>query len=462
MSKLLLIFFIIMLQHTCHAGVSDDMENLFESLGGGSNITSSGAYKSQSGGYYTGGSIYARIPTKSYNFANFQPPSINAGCGGIDIFMGSFSYINAEQFIKALRNVASNSVGYSFNLAMQTFVPQVYNTMQKLNDISREINNMNMNSCETVTQIMGGMWPKSDIASKQLCQAMGTSNGKFGDWARARQDCGVGGKRNEVNSAKSEKFKHQLGDEFNIAWEAMKGQRILGNLEKEGSELAEFFMSISGTIIGKKNDSIIQIIHKESLAKEIELIDTLLLGKSKSGKNADVYSCIDRDKCLEIKPNALKFDVTKALVPKIENTLRNIATKMRSQEGFLTNQEKSLIENTQIPILKIIAVQNAFMVGNSIINIHEYAEPIAYDYVLGYLEKILDFMSINIGQLEKVQMNGTNIESFKKQLSDTRKMISERRFGAYQRMLTAISVIEKTNMIEKKMQHMFSNYNEIS
>ena len=102
------------------------------------------------------------------------------------------------------------------------------------------------------------------------------------------------------------------------------------------------------------------------------------------------------------------------------------------------------------------------MVGNSVINIHEYAEPIAYDYVLGYLEKILDFMSINIGQLERIQMDGTNIEIFKKQLSDTRKMISERRFGAYQRMLTAISVIEKTDMIEKKMQQMFVNYNEIS
>ena len=350
MNKSLLIFLVVFLPYICHAGVSDDMEMLFESLGGGSNITSDGIHKTQSGGYYTGGSIYARVPTKSHNFANFQPPSVSAGCGGIDIFMGSFSYINAEQFVKALRNVASNSIGYSFNLAMQTFVPQVYNTMQKLNDISREINNLNMNSCETATQVIGGMWPKSDMASKQLCQSMGTSNGKFGDWARARQDCGVGGKRDEVNSAKSEKFKHQLGDEFNIAWEAMKGQKIFGNLEKEGRELAEFFMSISGTIISKKNNDTIQVVHKESLAKEIELIDTLLLGKSKSGKNADVYSCTDQDKCLAIKLNVLKFNSAKALVPRIENMLRDIATKMRSQEGSLTNQEKSLIENTQIPI----------------------------------------------------------------------------------------------------------------
>ena len=157
----------------------------------------------------------------------------------------------------------------------------------------------------------------------------------------------------------------------------------------------------------------------------------------------------------------MPFDESKVLVPQIEKMLRGIATKMRTHVGNLTDQEKNLIDNTQIPILKIVAVQNAFMVGNSVINIHEYAEPIAYDYILGYLESILDFVAVNIDELAKVQMDGTYIENFKRNISDTRKLITDKRFGSYQRMLTAISVIEKTNLIEKKLQHMFSSYKEV-
>ena len=121
------------------------------------------------------------------------------------------------------------------------------------------------------------------------------------------------------------------------------------------------------------------------------------------------------------------FDKSKALVPQIEEMLRGIATKMRDHSGNLTDKEKNLINNTQIPILKIVAVQNAFMVGNSVINIHEYAEPIAYDYILGYLESVLDFVAVNIDELAKVQMDGTYIENFKRNISDTRKLITDNR-----------------------------------
>ena len=457
------LFFCLSEASIARAGVGRDMESLFNTLGGGANVTEASAYNSQSGGYYTGGGIYARVPSSTIQFANFQPPSYKAGCGGIDIFLGSMSYINADSLIKAMRQVMSNTVGYSFNLALQTYVPQVYNTMQKLNDIAREINNLNMNSCETAAQITGGMWSQSDIASKQLCQSMGTSNGTFGDWARARQDCGVGGKRDETNKEKKDSHKHQLGDEFNIAWEAIKDQNIFSS----DKPLAEFFMSVSGTIVGKKKkssgDEVVVTTHYSSLINNEALLDTFLFGESKTPVVATVYSCIDNhDKCLEVKEVALaKLSEAQALVPQIEEMLRSMANKMKNHSGELTSKEKSLVELTQIPILKIIAVQNAFMVGNSVINIHEYAEPIAYDYLLGYLEKILDFVSINLKQLEKVQMDDTHIKDFKRDIADIRKMITDKRFGSYQRMLTAISVIEKTNMIEKKMQSMFINYNEL-
>jgi len=342
--------------------------------------------------------------------------------------------------------------------------------MQKLNDIAREINSLNINSCETASALVAGAWPKSDRVDQQICQSMGTNTSAFKDWAEARHKCGDINERKKVNSKKDDKYKDQLGDEFNIAWAAIKKQ--FATLEGENKTAAEFFMSISGTIIrykeGSGDSAELKTVEKATLVKEAEVLDTLMFGESKSGEKAKLYSCDKTDdnkdgteKCLKVGTTEMVFDKSKALVPQIEEMLRGIATKMRDHSGDLTDKEKNLINNTQIPILKIVAVQNAFMVGNSVINIHEYAEPIAYDYILGYLESVLDFVAVNIDELAKVQMDGIYIENFKRNISDTRKLITDKRFGAYQRMLTTISVIEKTNLVEKKLQHMFTSYNEV-
>jgi hypothetical protein len=56
-------------------------------------------------------------------------------------------------------------------------------------------------------------------------------------------------KRNAVNSQKSPEFKDILGDEFNLAWKALKKHALFA----EDNELAELFMSLSGTLIARKN-----------------------------------------------------------------------------------------------------------------------------------------------------------------------------------------------------------------
>ena len=43
---------------------------------------------------YTGGSLMMRAPGRNYPLATVQLPSLRAGCGGIDIYGGAFSFIN--------------------------------------------------------------------------------------------------------------------------------------------------------------------------------------------------------------------------------------------------------------------------------------------------------------------------------------------------------------------------------
>ena len=68
---------------------------------------------------------------------------------------------------------------------MESLSPQIYNIVNELNAITTKVNNFNINSCEVAATMLGGVWPKSDQASKHLCQTMGTDLGAMSDWAAA-------------------------------------------------------------------------------------------------------------------------------------------------------------------------------------------------------------------------------------------------------------------------------------
>ena len=85
--------------------------------------------------------LVARAESRNMQPLNIQAPYIRSDCDGIDAFLGSIQFIEMKQLVEMLKSIGKGATGYAFNLAMQTMVPQIYNTIQKLNDIAREINN---------------------------------------------------------------------------------------------------------------------------------------------------------------------------------------------------------------------------------------------------------------------------------------------------------------------------------
>jgi conjugative transfer pilus assembly protein TraH len=450
-------------------GMDDQLESFFNSMGYKTNFTGAGAYESQSGGYYTGGSIFARAPSSNTQLANIQMPSFRAGCGGIDLFKGAFSFINAQGLISMLRDIGSGASGYAFNLALQTITPQIYNTLTELNAIAQRVNNMNINSCEAAATALGGVWPKTDSSSRLLCNAMGTSGGEgnvFKDWAASRQGCGAEDRRNEVNdtSKGNEQFKEIIGDEFNLAWRALKKMPFLS----EDDELAEFFMSISGSIISKKvkeagGKSRFEKTHLASLAGNQELINMLIFGEKKSVAEAQIYKCDDTEltKCLNPVMQTLNVTKDKALIVKVEALMKSLADKIRSGTDKPTEEEKGLVESTKIPILKILAVQTAFKSNTETIGISEISEAIAHDLVLQLLDRVLDTVLQSIKHLQQVQIDDSIISEFKSDIARSKHVVLEKRNGAFQQMNAVLSLIERTRQIEKQLHHMFIEYNDI-
>jgi len=86
----------------------------FNTVGTSFNASGPGAYKDQAAGYYTGGSFFARNTVHTADLTSIRLPGYRAGCGGIDLYMGSLSFISSEELVRAFRAVASNIASYVF------------------------------------------------------------------------------------------------------------------------------------------------------------------------------------------------------------------------------------------------------------------------------------------------------------------------------------------------------------
>ncbi len=143
------------------------MQQLFDDVNANGNVSNPAALQGQTMNMYTGGSMFMRMPTRTYNLAMVTPPSWNAGCGGIDLFMGGFSFINKDQFVAMLKNIGSNALGYGFKLALQNLCPTCDNVMQALQATANQINRLNIDSCETAKGLVNASVPESWSRGRQ-------------------------------------------------------------------------------------------------------------------------------------------------------------------------------------------------------------------------------------------------------------------------------------------------------
>lgn len=111
-------------------------------------ITNPSAYSTNRGHTIDGGRLRLKSNRKPFNIAGLEMPYLKMGCGGIDAFGGSFSFINGDEFRQLLRQIASQSLAYAFQLAVKamcddcfTIMNDVQNKIQKANDALR-------NTCE--------------------------------------------------------------------------------------------------------------------------------------------------------------------------------------------------------------------------------------------------------------------------------------------------------------------------
>ena len=451
MRKSLLMMFITLLFLTntrmVLADINQDLTNYFNGLGFSSNVTSPHAYQGQEAGYYTGGSVFARHQVREVQVATVDLPSYRAGCGGIDLFMGGFSFINDDQFIAMMKNILNNAKGYAFNLALESATPEIANTMKYINDVSNKINQTNINSCESAASLVGGVWPKTDVAQQQVCESIGTSTNVFSDWAAARQGCGVGGQRSQIlaNARNDNRFKDIAFTQGNLAWKVLHQRGFL----QSNPALAELFMSLSGTVILRATGNNDDAPHQKPIFPSLLTDDNTLLKALLYGDKATLYQCDDTavDACLNPHTSTITIQPAQALQTRTKALLQSMVEKIYT-DSPLTQDEIGLLESTSLPVYKMLNVQAAFAKGQSIVNVSEYADVIAVDILFQYLHEILSLMAARANTL---QCSDALKKEFQKGIEKAVESVRITQRNTYSQMALSVQLIQQTQVIEQML-----------
>ena len=435
---------------------------LKETMGTG---TDAKAFKGATRGYVTGGNVSMRVPIWDHKVISFQPPSITAGCNGIDAFGGSFSFINADELVQLFRNIAANSVGLLFMLALETVSNEIGVNLKSFQNIIRDINNLVSDSCnaaKAVVSLADSALVNAGYKSEMNASLQAAAKDYGDHYDTLMNDLGKAATTllgNEPTKTEEE------GLYGNVIWQAMKANSTFGftdissELVDGGNpdHMKELIMSITGSIIAEQRQkdpngkTVTQSNNSKNNLTYSQPMDTLQHSLSfedflkgfdpATKKGLFTWKCDDQEKCIKpAKDTSTKFEGYSALLYKAlcnadlksecqtNSAIGKLATNNDDSGNALSSDEQSAIMSlpssfrariTRLAILNGSALDHKTVdvkiVGTIIKNnIHAISATVVYDLVMGILEKIHN----------RIQTNPNGYaDNFEKNLAERRKYL---------------------------------------
>lgn len=430
------------------SGLQSELNNLFGNM---SNFTQPGVYESTRRGVLAGGGAQIRSRRMNIQLIAFEPPNIKAGCGGIDIFLGSFSYINLDQFISFLRAIAANAAGYAFQMALKVSCT----VMDAMQQIAQLMNNMNMSSCQLAQGIVedsfDALQGKNDFKRTMDNITQGFSKDTVDDKGGSTQ-----GQEKAYNSNPQKYAEEHLG---NILWKAMTKRDVNAwfGLGPRDTTIRETLMSISGTVVLEKPKEGVNplVFPTKPYPGGLITMRDLIEGSTRNGSGSTdaegkMYSC-DNDKIDCMNPKLDRSISLKGLAKTIEEELTKddgIIFKYARDDGTLkfTEQQKAILSN--------MPAEAAVGFRNMALGSEESAESVApYASRIIALSMTYSLMRELNGIIKQMAVGLSDEQAavIKDMIADSEKRIDTE----YQLLLTEYGTLsDLSNHIDNKLRNM--------
>jgi conjugative transfer pilus assembly protein TraH len=434
-----------------HPGnLNAEMQAMFNELGALGNVTTPGAFRGQAMNLYTGGSLMMRSRGKNYPLINAQLPSLKAGCGGIDLFGGAFSFINKEQFVALLRNIGSNAVGYAFKLALQSISPDIDKLLTELQDQINKINSMNINSCEAAQALVNGLVGEYDNSMMSGCANISQYLGSVTDRVDARLTCSTNAPsvvRSAANSG-DPNVRNATFAKGNVIWTALN--RVGGSISQEEKEL---IMSVIGTVVLHPPQDDGSGAVPRYFEPTLSGLRDLLLGTGASTTeghvDVEVYVCDEPGECLN--PTRTRVSVkpfTRLVTERLRRLSDNIATRTPQ-----TAADIGFVNTTTEPVYKMLSVANAIPGSNTAETLIEtYKDVIALDYAETFLSRaIRQALTALSHTLNRSGVEERYVETLRNNAQAAQRQLLTEKQTAYAKVRSVSSMTQDLQTLERQL-----------
>lgn len=368
--KLCAIVLIAAYSSTALAGLQDALEGMFMAT-----ATTPAAYSSQTRGGFVGGGVGVRMPVRNINLVTFDPPRFSAGCGGIDLYGGSFSFINADQLAALFRQIAANAAGALFKLAIDSINPQLGKIMEDFQNKIQQLNSLFKNTCQIANQVVQ-TFASPDARSTQANNSATLVESAKGAVTDIFDSIG------KIFSSPNSQARASAADNpsgGNLVWKALAqtnaGQWLGNPAAVEGNLVRanEIIMSLTGTVVMPGGQADITDAGTGKVKPETGTVfaSTLTLADLREGSTAgtrvlQILSCGGDADCMAPSSATIAFDGTVGHVNRVlfgDPTGANAGAQSDSLISNLkscttatcfTAAQRSFINAVSVPTLKLL------------------------------------------------------------------------------------------------------------
>jgi conjugative transfer pilus assembly protein TraH len=415
---------------TYAADLNGEVTNMFNNLGAIGNYTTPGAFKGQTFNTYAGGNLYLRSPNKTYQLAAIQFPAAKGGCGGIDLFGGSFSHISAAEFRNMLRNITAALPGIAFQLALEAVSPLLGGLTKWAKGLETWINNARVNSCETATALVASAADAVGYDSQRACSKLAMQMGLETDIDAAMRRC-ASDSTSILASARSSadpNIRAQAPFVGNFTWKALK------SIDTLDDQAREMVMSVVGALIFYPQEG---NRDPEYIGPSITTVAQLLYGQSDAGGgnvNVQLLRCNNYTDCDVV--SRTNTNVHEPLTKKVEDLMRSISDNIRTRTAIPNNSTAvGFVNSTSIPVWRMLSIGNTIPgSGLADMMIANYREVIAADYAFTFLNQ---FLNVALSALMKQHL-----------LNPQQQLLANRQRDDIHKFMTRLQQ-EQSNMYKK-------------
>ena len=432
------------------------VKDYFDATQAMSNVTEAGVREAGAVSTVTGGGFVYRTPRTDFVPFSVTPPSLKAGCGGIDLFLGAFSIPSREEFVSFLKSVGTALPRLAFQLALQTMAPDLNEQVGRYADLIRSYTNRYTDSCEAARALLDNTGATEHLTRVvEGAKNALRSDGSVADQSEADRRVRDNGEKAIAASPIRKDSGGNVVDapEINLTWALLSGGK-LGAADFDSVSLRETMMTLLGTTVftqeGKGENAVL-------VAREIAGVDLLPVLFNETGKDTSLVklTCDEAKRCLspERKP---MYDTD--LVAELKEAADHYLTALKSRDASLVTDDEMffLASVSSVPLLRILNLASvARYEGLAADIVDTYVEAAAYEALVGALEALTSDIRRVMGSSSATTLSAEHAKHVKAlvlRISDVEESLALRRDKVVQAMNRAAAFVTQLEHIERSLK----------